>query len=379
MLEDAAGGVQADHAGRFGLVIGVDRSEQQRALADAAPDRPDRRHRRMLRQDEPAPANAASDMKGLWVDGRPLLRDDLSLPAPRAGEALVRVRLAGVCGTDLALLRGYAPFRGVLGHEFVGDIAAVAAAPERVRERVVGEINIACGRCGACLAGRRNHCEQREVLGIRGRDGAFAEYLALPLANLHRIPEGMPDEVAVFTEPLAAALQITRQLHIGPAPRVLVVGAGRLGQLIARVLWLTGCDLTVVARRDRQQALLAAAGIRWVAEDSVPAAGFDIVVEASGAPSGLALARRAVRPGGTLVLKSSYAGEVSVDIASLVVDEITVIGSRCGPFPAALRLLALGLVDPTPLIEDRFPLSEAESALRRAAKPGVLKVLIDCR
>ena len=333
----------------------------------------------MLRQDESAPANAASGMTGLWLDGRPLLRDDLSVPAPRAGEALVRVRLAGVCGTDLALLRGYAPFQGVLGHEFVGEITTSAAAPNRIGERVVGEINVVCGGCAECVAGRGNHCGRREVLGIRGRDGAFAEYLALPLANLHRVPEGVSDEAAVFTEPLAAALQIMRQVHIGPAARVLLVGAGRLGQLIARVLRLTGCDLTVVARRDRQHALLAAAGIHWLAEDSVPAAGFDIVVEASGAPSGLALARRAVRPGGTLVLKSSYAGEVPVDIASLVVDEITVIGSRCGPFPAALRLLALGLVDPTPLIEDRFPLSEAASALRRAAEPGVLKVLVDCR
>ncbi len=333
----------------------------------------------MLRQEESAPAISAPDMKGLWLDVRPLLRDDLPVPAPRAGEALVRVRLAGVCGTDLALVRGYAPFQGVLGHELVGEIAATREAPGRIGERVVGEINVVCGRCDACLAGRGNHCERREVLGIRGRNGAFAEYLTLPLANLHRVPDGVPDEAAVFTEPLAAALQITRQVHVGPAQRVLVVGAGRLGQLIARVLRLTGCELAVVARRDRQRALLAETGIRWLAEDTVPAAAFDIVVEASGAPDGLALARRALRPCGTLVLKSTYAGEVPVDIASLVVDEITVVGSRCGPFPPALRLLERGLVDPTPLIDDRFPLSEAESALQRAAEPGVLKVLIDCR
>jgi threonine dehydrogenase-like Zn-dependent dehydrogenase len=318
-------------------------------------------------------------MRGLFLDDAPALRADLPIPDPPAGEALVRVRLAGVCGTDLALLHGYVPFRGVMGHEFVGEIAAAADAPERVGERVVGEINVVCGHCAECRAGRANHCERRQVLGIRGRNGAFAEYLTLPLANLHAVPDVVPDEAAVFTEPLAAALQITRQVQVGPALRVLLVGAGRLGQLIARVLRLTGCDLTVVARRARQRALLADAGIRWIAEDAVPPAGADLVIEASGAPGGLALARRALRPGGTLVLKSTYAGEVSVDLASLVVDEITVVGSRCGPFPAALRLLALDLLDPATLIDERLPLARAEAALHRAAQPGVLKVLIDCR
>jgi threonine dehydrogenase-like Zn-dependent dehydrogenase len=318
-------------------------------------------------------------MLGLCLDDGVRLRADLRTPTPRAGEALVRVRVAGVCGTDLAMLRGYVPFRGIMGHELVGEIAAAADAPQREGQRVTGEINVVCGRCDACRAGRTHHCERREVLGIRGRDGAFAQYLTLPLANLHPVPDGVTDEAAVFTEPLAAALQITHQLQVGPELRVLVVGAGRLGQLIARVLRLTGCDLAVVARRERQRALLAAAGIDWIGEQDVPTAGFDLVVEASGAPAGLALARRALRPAGTLVLKSTYAGEVPVDLASLVVDEITVVGSRCGPFPAALRLLAQGLVDPTPLIDARFPLARAETALRRAAEPGVLKVLIDCR
>lgn len=325
------------------------------------------------------PAGAAPRMQGLTLDDAVRLRTDLPVPTPGPDEALVRVRLAGVCGTDIALLHGYLPYCGVLGHEFVGEIAAAPTAPKRVGERVVGEVNVTCGSCGQCRAGRPSHCEQREVLGIRGRDGAFAEYLTLPLANLHRVPNAVPDTAAVFTEPLAAAAQITRQLHVGPTERVLVVGAGRLGQLIARVLRLTGCELAVVARRERQRELLADAGIRWLAEDAAPAGVFDIVVEASGAPGGLALARRAVRAGGTLVLKSTYAGEVAVDLAGLVVDEITVVGSRCGPFPAALRLLAQELVDPTPLIDERLPLSRAEAALQRAAEPGVLKVLIDCR
>jgi threonine dehydrogenase-like Zn-dependent dehydrogenase len=319
-----------------------------------------------------------ASMTGLCLDGGPFLRSDLPVLAGGSDEALVRVRLAGVCGTDLALLRGYVPFRGVMGHEFVGEIAAAAGAPERVGERVVGEINVVCGCCSACRSGRSSHCERREVLGIRGRDGAFAEYLTLPLQNLHAVPDNVPDEAAVFTEPLAAALQITRQVHIDPTQRVLVVGAGRLGQLVAGVLLLTGCELAVVARRARQRALLADAGIRWLAEDAVPAASFDVVVEASGAPGGLALARRALRACGTLVLKSTYAGDVPVDLAALVVDEITVVGSRCGPFAPALRLLAQGLVDPTPLIDERLPLAQAPTALHRAAEPEVMKVLIDC-
>jgi threonine dehydrogenase-like Zn-dependent dehydrogenase len=203
-------------------------------------------------------------MRGLRLEDAPSLRADLPVPTPTSGEALVRVRLAGVCGTDLAILRGYVSFRGVMGHEFVGEIAAAPDAPQREGQRVVGEINVVCGHCAHCLAGRGSHCERREVLGIRGRDGAFAQYLTLPLANLHPVPDEVSDEAAAFTEPLAAALQITRQVHVRPGQRVLVVGAGRLGQLIAQVLRLTGCDLMVVARRERQRALLTAAGIRWV-------------------------------------------------------------------------------------------------------------------
>jgi threonine dehydrogenase-like Zn-dependent dehydrogenase len=328
--------------------------------------------------DTNGPSGPGPHMQGLWLDDEPRLVTDLPVPTPAAGEALVRVRLAGVCGTDLAVLKGYVPFCGVMGHEFVGEIAAATAAPGRVGERVVGEINVVCGDCAACRAGRSSHCERREVVGLRGRNGVFAEYVTLPLANLHRVPNAVPDEAAVFTEPLAAALQILRQVPVGPDQRVLVVGAGRLGQLIARVLRLTGCELAVVARREPQRALLAAADIPWRSEGDVPTAGFDIAIEASGAPGGLALARRALRPLGTLVLKSTYAGEVAMDLARCVVDEITVVGSRCGPFAPALRLLAGDLVDPTPLIDDRFALADAEAALRRAAEPGVLKVLIDC-
>ncbi len=318
-------------------------------------------------------------MKALWLDGDLTLRDDVPAPRPAAGEALVRVRLAGVCATDLELLRGYAPFRGVLGHEFVGEIAAAPDAPGRIGETVVGEINVACGECRECRAGRPTHCERRQVAGIRGHDGAFAELLCLPLENLHRVPDSVPDEAAAFTEPLAAALEIPRQVHIAPDQRVLVVGAGRLGQLIARVLRLSGCELAVVARHARQRALLESVGIPWITEDAVPERGLDLVVEATGSPSGFALARRAVRPRGTIVLKSTYQGLLQADFSALVVDEITLIGSRCGPFPAALRLLRQGLVDPSPLVDACYPLAEAVTALRRAAEPGVMKVLIDCQ
>lgn len=317
-------------------------------------------------------------MKALYLDGVPALREDLSRPEPARGEALVRLRLAGVCATDLALTQGYAGgFRGILGHEFIGEIASAPDAPARIGERVVGEINIACGACAECRAGRPSHCRQREVLGIRGRNGAFAEYVRLPLANLHPVPPEIADEAAVFTEPLAAALEIQQQLGIRPDQRVLVIGAGRLGQLIARVLRLTGCALQVIARHGRQRALLDAAGIDWIAEDAVAPASVDICIEATGAPSGFALARKAVRPRGTICLKSTYNGTVETDLSSLVVDEIGLIGSRCGPFAPALRLLAGKLVDPTPLIDARLPLARADEALSLAARPGAMKVLIE--
>ena len=318
-------------------------------------------------------------MQGLWLqDGRLSVRSDLPLPTTGPGEALVRVWLMGICATDLELLRGYYPFTGIPGHEFVGVIAAAPDQPDRVGERVVGEINLPCGQCAQCWARRGNHCERRRVLGIRDHDGAGAEYLVLPLANLHRVPDGIPDVAAVFCEPLAAALRLQEQRPIQPGERVLVVGAGRLGQLIA--LSLAGGDysLQVVARHPRQRALLAAAGIAWLAEDQVTAGAWDLVVEASGTPAGFALARQALRAAGTLILKSTYAGPAEVDLSRLVVDEITLIGSRCGPFPAALDRLRRGL-DPRPLIDARYPLAQAVAAFDQAARPGTLKILIDCR
>lgn len=319
---------------------------------------------------------APTHMQAVWLADQTVTVRAVPLPAAPAGEALVRVDLAGICATDLELLRGYYPYDGVPGHEFVGTIAAAPAAPARVGERVVGTINAACQACPTCAAGRPEHCPQRTVLGIVGRDGAFAEYLRLPLANLLPVPAGVPDEAAVFTEPLAAALQVTAQVAVRPGDRVVLVGAGRLGQLVARVLALTGCDLAVVARHPRQQALLAAVGIRTAAADALPPASADLVVEATGDPGGFAAARRLVRPRGTIVLKSTYRGALTLDAAALVVDEVTLVGSRCGPFPAALELLARGAVDPRPLVDARYALADAPEALAHAARPGALKVLL---
>ncbi len=243
-------------------------------------------------------------------------------------------------------------------------------------DRVVGEINAVCNQCEQCQNGRPTHCENRTVLGIVNRDGTFAEFTQLPITNLHRVPASVSDEMAVFTEPLAAALEIREQININPNDRVLLVGAGRLGQLIAQTLALTGCDLRVVARHARQKELLNVRGIRTIAEEAVQRWRWDVVVEATGSPGGFILARQAVRPRGTLVLKSTYQGEMNVNFSSIVVDEVRIIGSRCGPFEPALRLMESNQVDPTVLIDDEFPLGDALRAFERAAQAGTLKVLL---
>jgi threonine dehydrogenase-like Zn-dependent dehydrogenase len=318
-----------------------------------------------------------ASMQATWLENQTVtLRNDVPIPSAPGGEALVRVRLAGVCATDLELMRGYYPFTGILGHEFVGDVVESTDAPGWGGQRVVGEINAACGECAACRAGRPTHCEKRTVLGILQRDGAFAEYLRLPIANLHPVPVSIPDEAAVFTEPLAAALEIQEQVHIRPSQAVLVIGAGRLGQLVAQTLALTGCNLQVVARHPHQRQLLAKRGIPALSENDVLGKKMDIVVEATGTPAGFEQARQALRPGGVLVMKSTYKGLVQANLSSVVVDEITLVGSRCGPFPPALRLLELQQVDPQPMIDACYPLSDSLRALEHAARPGALKVLI---
>ncbi|HEV7242939.1 MAG TPA: alcohol dehydrogenase catalytic domain-containing protein [Thermoanaerobaculia bacterium] len=316
-------------------------------------------------------------MRALWLEDRQLtLREDLPIPTPPPGEALVRVLMAGICNTDVELTHGYYPYAGIPGHEFVG---VVEQGPEELRgERVVGEINATCGACESCRNARATHCENRNVLGIAGRNGAFAEWLILPAANLHVVPAHLSTERAVFTEPLAAALEIQEQIEIRESDRVLVVGDGKLGQFIARTLALTGCRLAVTGRHASKLALLESAGIATIEMDAIAPRTFDVAVECSGSASGFALARKALRSRGTLVMKSTYAGELTFNASAMVVDEITLLGSRCGPFAPALRLLAEGKVDPTDLIHARYPLRDAIAAFEHAQQPGILKVLVDC-
>jgi threonine dehydrogenase-like Zn-dependent dehydrogenase len=317
-------------------------------------------------------------MRGLWLEEKRLsFRDDLPGPPPVDGEARLRVRLAGICGTDLELVRGYYPFTGVPGHEFVGTVEQAPSAPEWIGRRVVGEINAACGACATCRSGRRTHCPARTVLGIRGRAGAFAERLTLPIANLHEVPPTVPDEEAVFTEPLAAALQIQAQVPLRADQRVLVLGAGRLGTLVARTLVRTGAQVRVVARLPARRDQLRAAGVDAVAPEDVAAASADVVVDCTGHPDGFARARAAVRPRGTIVLKSTYAGEAPVNLSAVVVDEITVVGSRCGAFAPALELLAARVVPVRDLLQARFPFARGPDAFEEAARPGALKVLLE--
>jgi 2-desacetyl-2-hydroxyethyl bacteriochlorophyllide A dehydrogenase len=314
-------------------------------------------------------------MKAVWLENNQISLQDVSTPR-KPDEALIKIRKAGICSTDLELVKGYYPYTGILGHEFVGEVLE-AQDGAWIGQRVVGDINVVCNQCEQCLNGRPTHCEHRTVLGIVNRDGTFAEFTTLPLANLHRVPDSVPDEMAVFTEPLAAALEIQEQINIKPTDRVLLVGAGRLGQLIAQTLALTGCDLRVVARHAHQQSLLKARGIQVISEEKVQPWRWDVVVEATGSPSGFALARKAIRPRGTLVMKSTYKGEMSVNFSSIVVDEINIIGSRCGPFEPALRLMESRQVDPTVLIAHEFKLEEALKAFERASEAGVLKVLVE--
>ncbi len=314
-------------------------------------------------------------MNALWLENNKISMRDVPQPN-KPDEALIKIRRAGICSTDLELVKGYYPYTGILGHEFVGE---VVNAPESswIGQRVVGEINAVCGKCESCLNGRPSHCEVRTVLGITNRDGVFAEYATLPLKNLYRVPDSVSDEMAVFTEPLAAALEIQEQIQIKPTDRVLLVGAGRLGQLVAQTLALTGCDLRVLVRHAYQKDLLGARGIHTITEGDIQLRKWDIVVEATGSSAGFEIARKAVRPRGTMVMKSTYAGEMSINFSSLVVDEITVVGSRCGPFEPALRLLERREVDPSVLISAQYKLTEIIKAFEYASQSGVLKVQIE--
>ena len=313
-------------------------------------------------------------MRGIVLNDHVEVRDDLPTPTPASGEVLVRVVRAGVCETDLQLIKGYMGFRGVLGHEFVG----VAESGPMSGRRVVGEINCACWECETCRKGFNTHCPNRTVLGILGHDGAFADLIAVPQRNLHLVPDSVPDDVAVFTEPVAAAFEIPAQVTVRPDDRVIVLGDGRLGNLCAQVLARLSRRVLVVGKHEEKLALLLSMGIDAARlSDPLDERSADIVVDCTGSESGLPTALKLVRPRGTIVLKTTVAGMQTMAWAPFVIDEVTLVGSRCGPFGQALAALDRGLVQVQPLISDRFPLARGIDALARAQTKPVLKVLLD--
>ncbi len=334
---------------------------------------------------QPAKARLLAPTLHLEAPTRALVLDDgLSLhataPEPVAGpgEAVVRVHLAGICGTDLELLKGYWRFRGVPGHEFVGQ---VLEAPDAawVGRWVVGEINCSCHHCPTCLAGRPRHCPTRTVLGIEGRDGAFADLLRLPLENLHAVPDGLTPEQAVFVEPLAACFRILEQVAMTPGDRVAVLGDGRLGVLAAQVLATTGAEVLLIGRHERKLAVASSLGLATRPADrglDDLAARLDVVVDATGSPSGLHDAMRLVRPEGTVVMKTTVAGAIPLEGGMVVVPEVRIVGSRCGPFAPALEALARGTIRVDALVSAIYPVAQWSKAFDAAGTPGHWKVLL---
>jgi alcohol dehydrogenase len=332
-------------------------------------------------------------MLSFSVENQGLIGQNAPLPELRNGWALVKVRLAGICNTDIEILRGYHGFRGTPGHEFVGEVVDVAnASKEKKRlwigSRVTGDINISCSAfgyrplCKFCKRGLKTHCARRTVLGILGHDGAFAEYLSLPVENLHQVPKSVNDEQAVFVEPLAAACEILEQINIRNFQSVAVLGDGKLAQLIARVLRTRLSEVVMYGKHEEKLKLARLAKIETqrIRGDERDHAklrdSFALVVEATGSPTGLRLAQEMTEPRGTLVLKSTFHGAAPVETWPIVVKELSIIGSRCGPFEKAIALLRSGNVDPTSLITKTFPLAQASQAIQFAQKPGVMKVLL---
>lgn len=316
-------------------------------------------------------------MKALHLSGTDfVLNHDHPMPTPQNGEILVRVLRAGICETDLQLILGYMGFEGVLGHEFVG----IAESGNFAGQRVVGEINCSCWNCDTCRSGLPTHCPHRSVLGILGHDGAFAEYIAVPEQNLHAIPESLSTDEAVFVEPLAAAYQILRQRLADRGQSVVVLGDGRLGNLCAQVLADSGCKVLVIGKHDQKLSIIREINkdIKTaLLEDAAPNRDADVVVDCTGSSTGLPTALQHIKPWGTVVLKTTVASEQTLALAPIVIDEVRVVGSRCGPFGDALDGLRSGRIDVKPLISERFALDQAVEALKLTSSQPVLKVLLD--
>jgi len=315
-------------------------------------------------------------MKALWFDRELALRE-VPKPRPDAGEALIQVALAGLCDTDLQVLRGYSNFRGILGHEFVGRVVE-CERPEWLGKRVVGEINVACGACDWCRRGLGRHCPHRTVAGIVNRPGVFAEFVTLPLANLHEVPESIPDHAAVFAEPLAAAAEILEQMRLESGVAAAVLGDGKLGLLVAQVLRHAGAQETVVGKHGWKLDLARRWGLQTAEAKAagLAPAGFAIVVEATGSPTGLEEALRLVQPRGPVVMKSTFREMAHFDTAQFVVNELTLLGSRCGNFAVALALLESGHIDVLPLISKTFPLEQGLEAFEYLRTNPCLKILL---
>lgn len=304
------------------------------------------------------------------------------IPKPNVeGEALVRVLMSGICNTDIEICKGYAAFEGTIGHEFVGVVEQSRSTPRLVGKRVVGEINAGCGWCEFCVKDDARHCPRRTVLGIKGRNGAHAEFMTLPARNLLEVPESVSDEQAVFVEPLAAAFGITEQVEISPDTRVAVVGDGKLGNLCAQSLALKSNRVTAIGKHREKLLLLKNRGVETVFLEDAPKLGriFDVVVEASGSPSGFSLGLDLLKPRGKLVLKSTFSGKTNLEMWRVVVEEITIVGSRCGRFAPAIRLLDEGKIAVENLIDERFDLSNGVAAMRRAEEKGVMKVILSIK
>ncbi|MEZ6124369.1 MAG: alcohol dehydrogenase catalytic domain-containing protein [Planctomycetaceae bacterium] len=323
-------------------------------------------------------------MKAVVLDDQLRFRNDVPIrfrndvPTPAAdlndGQVMIRVLKAGICETDLQLCKGYMGFRGVLGHEFVG----IAESGPFQGQRVVGEINCYCDRCDFCLRGLKSHCPHRTVIGILNHDGAFAERLIVPQRNLHPVPDGVTDDEAVFVEPVAAACRIPEQISLSPADRVVILGDGRLGNLCGQVLKHHGCQVTVVGKHQHKIDLLKSLSLAAVHLNDLQAEhSADIVVDCTGSPTGLPTALQLVRPGGTIVLKTTVAAEQTMHMAPIVINEVRIVGSRCGPFADAIRMLSSGAVQVRPLISDRFALEDCTAAFERATQKDALKVLFD--
>lgn len=310
-------------------------------------------------------------MKCLCFNGSLKYMDDYDKPVPEADEALIKVILTGICNTDLEIIQGYKGFQGVLGHEFVG-VVEQAPDPSLIGKRVVGDINIGCNDCINCKNNYHHHCENRHVLGILGKDGAFAEYITLPVKNLYVVPDNVTDIEAVFAEPLAAALEITEKFHIKPTHNVAVLGDGKLGQLVARVLSLTGCNLYVIGKHEERLRLLKGIAKTIILTKANYKGFFDIVVECTGNSQGLSFAQDIVKPSGTIILKSTYQGKLTMNPSGWVVNEVTLMGSRCGPMDAALRILESKLVNVEPLVSYVFTLEEFEKAFQTRNSMKVL-------